>query len=75
MADERYDFQMGFLVGGFLQRRWLTLVGFSVLMVSLFLPWHSDLRLVVEGLAVALMLAQIPFSIRRQRQEAKSVPK
>ena len=69
--DDATLYLVGFLVGAFLLRRWLTLVGFTVFMVSVFLPWHSVVRLVVAGLGVALMLGQIPLSIRRQRRGAK----
>jgi len=63
---------VGFLLISFLQRRWLMLAGFVVLLLSVLLPWHSSIRLVGGSLGIVLMLVQIPLTIRAELRKRKA---
>ncbi|MHB8438567.1 MAG: hypothetical protein ACYDD4_05315 [Acidimicrobiales bacterium] len=58
---------MGIWLGAFIRRRWFSLIGFAVVFASLLLPLGSAVRLVFVVVGAALMLAQIPLSIRQER--------
>jgi len=60
---------VGVLLAALFRRRWLTLAGFGLILVALFLPGHSIIRLVLTGFGTGLIVAQIPVAIRARRRE------
>ncbi len=65
---------MGWLVGGILQRRWLTLAGVVLIVGSAFLPHRSAWALVVGAFGIGLILAQIPLAVRSERRKRQPTP-
>jgi uncharacterized membrane protein len=61
---------VGIIIGWFALGRWLSVAGFSVVLLGVLVPWPS--RAVAVALVVAgavVMLIQIPVSIRVQRRQ------
>jgi hypothetical protein len=63
---------MGVFLSLAFRKRWLSLTGLTIGIVSAFAPVPTTARSVMLTVAFVLILAQIPVTIRADRRERKT---